>query len=123
MALINCPECGLTISEHAIKCVHCGCPAEINNVDGIEYIVRRMIDDDLVYIKITATMDIGDWLVILNALEDRVDHYKQCIGNKQINKIEKLSLAEIEKLDAMDQIYWQEMQDAKRLKERLNKIL
>ncbi len=26
MALINCPDCGKEISEHAKNCMHCGCP-------------------------------------------------------------------------------------------------
>lgn len=27
MALIICPECGKEISDKAISCPHCGCPA------------------------------------------------------------------------------------------------
>lgn len=28
MALIYCPECGSRISDKALMCIHCGCPAE-----------------------------------------------------------------------------------------------
>lgn len=26
MGLINCPDCGREISDHAATCIHCGCP-------------------------------------------------------------------------------------------------
>ena len=29
MALINCPECGRSISQFANACPYCGCPAEL----------------------------------------------------------------------------------------------
>lgn len=38
MALINCPECGKSISDQAKKCIHCGCPLEkstaVNSVEA-----------------------------------------------------------------------------------------
>lgn len=34
MAIINCPECGKTVSERAKACPNCGCPIEALNPDG-----------------------------------------------------------------------------------------
>lgn len=31
MALIQCPECGVNVSEKAEKCIHCGCPLDSAN--------------------------------------------------------------------------------------------
>lgn len=41
MALIKCPECGKEISDSAITCPNCGCPAEIIK----EKIKQQRIDD------------------------------------------------------------------------------
>ena len=33
MGLIKCPDCGAMISEHAVACPTCGCPAEYFNAN------------------------------------------------------------------------------------------
>ncbi len=111
MALINCPECGLLISDKAHVCVHCGCPTEVKNVDGIEYIVRRVVDDDarLEYIKITATLYMGDWLTIIDALQDYSENLKD--SSKMFEKDEELK-----------KIFLNNLQDTNRLRATLEKM-
>ena len=33
MALINCPECGKSVSDKATVCIHCGYPINVINKD------------------------------------------------------------------------------------------
>lgn len=48
MALINCPECGKSISDQAKKCIHCGCPLEkstaVNSVEAFLASSTRVTD-------------------------------------------------------------------------------
>ncbi len=43
MALIQCPECGKTVSSLAVSCPHCGCPIaqEQEEMPAIETIISR----------------------------------------------------------------------------------
>lgn len=46
MALINCPECGKLISDKAVSCPNCGCPAsEFNKPADTRSEVDRIADE------------------------------------------------------------------------------
>lgn len=38
MALINCPECGNKVSEHADRCPHCRVPVSFRRLVGTSHI-------------------------------------------------------------------------------------
>lgn len=38
MALIKCPECGRDVSDKAVSCPNCGCPASINSVKSDSFV-------------------------------------------------------------------------------------
>jgi uncharacterized membrane protein YvbJ len=62
MALINCPECGATISDQAISCPRCAFPLQNNvsqesdeddNVQTIQQTSKKLKSQELVWIVLT----------------------------------------------------------------------
>lgn len=79
MALINCPECGRSISEYADSCPNCGCPKNVfskyqNFSDQLKLMDLKRFDTFSFgsYYKNSAKLEPIEWIVLDNQENNRI---------------------------------------------------